>query len=85
MNWIATNIRFPKDEYMELKLISAKKRESLSSLVRGAVKKTVLKKSRPNPKEVMAKLDRISKIISKSVPKNWDTVKVIREMRRNGT
>ena len=85
MNWIATNIRFPKDEYMELKMISAKKRESLSSLVRGAVKKTILKKTRPSPKEIKAKLDKISKIIGKSVPKDWDTVKVIREMRRHGS
>lgn len=85
MNWIATNIRFPEDEYMQLKLISAQKRESLSSLVRNAVKKTVLKKTKPNAKKIMAKVDRISKALSKSIPENWDTVKVIREMRRHGS
>lgn len=81
MNWITTNIRFPEDLYMELKMISAQKRESMSSLVRQAVKNSVLKDVKPSFSETIARLDRIAKIISKKTGKSWDSTKAIREMR----
>ena len=34
MNWITTNIRFPEDLYMELKIEAAKRRISLAALIR---------------------------------------------------
>lgn len=34
MNWIATNIRFPEDLYMRLKIEAARRRKSVASIVR---------------------------------------------------
>ena len=50
-----------------------------------AVKKIVLKKTKLSPKEIMTRVDKLAKIVGKSVPKDWDTVKVIREMRCHGS
>ena len=37
MNWITTNIRFPEEEYMELKMEAAKKRKSVAAIIRERV------------------------------------------------
>lgn len=37
MNWITTNIRFPEDLYMELKMAAARKRTSVASVIRERV------------------------------------------------
>lgn len=39
MNWITTNIRFPEEMYMGLKLEAAKQRKSVASLIREKVQK----------------------------------------------
>ena len=85
MNWITTNIRFSEDEYMRLKLFSAKKRISLSAIVRQAVKKVALGQRGSSKVEAMRKLDRVAEIISKRVGKNWDSTKALREIRYHGT
>lgn len=63
MNWITTNIRFPEDMYMELKMEAARKRKSVAGLIREKVgKKSVA--SRRNPEEVkkiMAQMRRMAK------------------------
>lgn len=34
MNWVTTNVRFPKDQYLMLKLEAAQNRKSFSALLR---------------------------------------------------
>jgi len=37
MNWITTNIRFPEDAYMELKIEAAQRRTSVAEIIRERV------------------------------------------------
>jgi hypothetical protein len=62
VNWIATNIRFPEDQYMELKMEAARRRKSLAALVRGQVPtmRTPQKKTL-NVEKIMRKFDRLAK------------------------
>lgn len=39
MNWVTTNIRFPEDMYMKLKIEAAQKRKSVASLIREKIQK----------------------------------------------
>lgn len=48
MNWITTNIRFPEDIYMELKIEAAKRRISLAAVVRERVERALRKKNKKN-------------------------------------
>ena len=50
MNWITTNIRFPEDLYMELKMEAARRRKSVASVVR---EKLAKKKPKPVEPELM--------------------------------
>lgn len=81
MDWIATNIRFPQDDYIKLKILSAKRRVSLSFLVRQAVKKIVLGEGKISEKHVFEKLDKVAKIIGKKTGKDWNSIKALREVR----
>ena len=67
MKWIATNIRFPEDMYMDLKIEAAKKRVSLAKLVREKVtkKKKVKKKSTKKVETIMKELDRLATQVAK--------------------
>lgn len=81
MNWITTNIRFSQDEYMKLKLLSVKRRTSLSALVREAVKQVDTISHIDNQNEILSDLGKIAKTVGKKTKKNWDTVKVLRNIR----
>ena len=91
MNWIATNIRFPEDQYMKLKHKAFKERKSLASVVREAAFKTIKDKSTSSMesekdrekkvKEFMKDIEKIAKENSKYVPKGFDSVKALREIR----
>lgn len=64
MNWITTNIRFPEDLYMELKMEALKRRESVAGLVRKAVEKIIYKEKQENKKrgeKLLKEIDRIAK------------------------
>jgi len=39
MSWITTNIRFPEEMYMGLKIEAAKQRKSVASLIREKIQK----------------------------------------------
>jgi len=68
--WIATNIRFPEDLYMELKLEAAKNRISVAKLVRQKVSQKIVYKD--NTKELNNKLkvmDALAKEIDQQNPK----------------
>ena len=59
MNWITTNIRFPEDQYMELKLEAARLRKSIAQIVRERVarKKTSKKK---NVKKLLKEMEKLA-------------------------
>lgn len=60
MNWIATNIRFPEDLYMELRMEAAKTRKSIAELIRERVaKKRTPKKA--DVEKMMKDLDKFAK------------------------
>lgn len=67
MDWISTNIRFPKEEYMELKIEAARLRKSLAALIRERViKKKRIK--RTNIEKELRKLDKLAKENSRQNP-----------------
>lgn len=81
MKWIATNIRFPEDMYMELKLEAAKKRKSVAAIVRNKmVKKMAGAPKKPDVEAEMKALDRLAKANSKYM-KGIDLTKALIEMR----
>lgn len=91
MDWITTNIRFPEDQYMKLKLKAAKERKSMAAVIREATKQTVSGNEIPSTeneaekekrvKKFMRDLDKLAEENSKYVPKGFDSVKALREIR----
>lgn len=86
MNWIATNIRFPEDQYMKLKQKAVMERKSLAKVIREAADKAIKpeknqKMSEKEVKKFMREVDKLAEEISKEVPKNFDSVKALREIR----
>lgn len=87
MNWIATNIRFPEDQYMKLKMKAAKERRSVAAVIREATDKIVEVKFQENKsaREKKAKklMDQIRKIARENAKytKGFDSVKALREIR----
>ncbi len=85
MNWVATNIRFPEEEYQKLKMKAARERKSLAAVIREAVNQVVhlpetekVKKTRAQ--KIMAEVRRIAKDNAKYT-KGFDSVKALREIR----
>lgn len=81
MKWIATNIRFPEDMYMELKLEAAKNRKSVAEVVREKV--TNKKVSAPTSAYVEAKMRELDKLATRIAKQNpgLDLTKALIEMR----
>lgn len=79
MNWITTNIRFPEELYMELKMEAAVQRKSFAELVRErvAVKKDLKKES---VEIFMGKMDKFARKMAKKY-KGKDFSKGLIEMR----
>ena len=83
MNWITTNIRFPEDMYMDLKMEAAKKRKSVAEIVRQKVskKKTQSKSKKANVEKIMYDLDKLARENDKYVPKGKNFSDLLIEMR----
>ena len=85
MSYMRTVIGFREEEYGFLKENAAKKRQSLASLVREAVRDKMDQTKGRSPEEVekiLAQTIRHAKATSKYL-KGVDGVKIIREMRDN--
>jgi len=80
MKWITTNIRFPEDMYMELKLEAARKRTSVSGLVRERVKTKKRSKAKKSTEQILKELKEIAKMNDKENPNISFSEKLI-EMR----
>ncbi len=77
MNTIATNIRFPADEYRELKLLAFAQNQSTASLIRQAV--SFYKKQKLSAKLQISLAERLKKISLKiDVP----VLELVKEGRR---
>lgn len=81
MNYVTTNIRLPEESYLKLKEEAAKRRKSLSAVIR---EKLGAKNARSESEveQFMNELDVMAKSLGKKL-KNFDSVKAIREMREN--
>ena len=79
MHTVATNIRFPKDDYEELRLLAFQNKTSIASLVNAAVKEYKFKRLAVSRKSRLSLFDTISKSRLKSAV---STVKLAKEGRR---
>ena len=85
MNWIATNIRFPEDQYMKLKQKAVKERKSLARVIREAVsgelERDVIQKEKKNKTETF--IEEVEKVARQNAKytKGFDSVRVLREIR----
>lgn len=84
-NFVTTNIRIPEDDYLRLKDEAARKRTSLSSVIRdkiGSKPKAGSKeeRSKEEVERIMAQTRSFAKRNAKKL-KGFDVVKALREMR----
>ncbi|OGM12515.1 hypothetical protein A2V80_01505 [Candidatus Woesebacteria bacterium RBG_16_39_8b] len=80
MKWITTNIRFPEDMYMDLKLEAVKKRKSVAQVVREKVNKKKTASKKIDFGKIMREIEELAKENAKYL-NGLDTTKIIREMR----
>lgn len=82
MNWIATNIRFPEDQYIRLKIKAARERRSVADVIRESVGKAAIKKvtKSTTTKDFMKEIEKVAKENAKYT-KGFDSVKALREIR----
>lgn len=78
MNYVTTNIRFPEDVYLALKEEAAKKRASLSAIVREKVGGQG--KARRNASQLGRLLDETASQLGRKL-RGFDSVSAIRQMR----
>lgn len=64
MNWITTNIRFPEDVYMDLKMEAARERKSVAEVIREKVA-TKMRVKKPDTEKFMREMDRFAKKMAK--------------------
>ena len=78
MNYVTTNLRFPKEEYENLRRIAFSEKKSIASIIRDAIRK--YKKTNLNIRVQKMKLYRL---MSKSRIKiNTSTVELVKEGRK---
>lgn len=83
MNWITTNIRFPEDMYMDLKMKALKKRQSVAHLVRKAVESAIRQEDtdrKIQAKKLIKEMDQFAKRMAKAT-KGRSLSKALIEMR----
>lgn len=83
MSYITTNIRFEEEEYHRLKAEAAKKRKSLSAIVREKVKTKKKNRTKKETEKLLAETQKIAKRNAKYL-KGWNSVNALREIRYHG-
>ncbi|MBI2442862.1 MAG: hypothetical protein HYV40_03055 [Candidatus Levybacteria bacterium] len=78
MNFVTTNIRLPEDTYLELKAEAAKKRKTLSAIIRE--KLHVGKPKEKSPEEILQQIRKHAAENTKYL-KGFDSLKALREIR----
>lgn len=79
MNYVTTNIRISEEDYLKLKAEAAKKRKSLSAVIRERLSGDIKLQSN-NAKNVLERLNNLAKRDAQDF-KDIDGVSIIREMR----
>lgn len=83
MNYVTTNIRLPEDTYLQLKAEAAKKRKTLSAIIRerlGLQKETA---SKERVASIMQDISTSGAKLGKKL-RGIDSVQIFREMRYKG-
>lgn len=80
MAYVTTNIRFEEEDYLRLKTEAAKRRMSLSAIVREKIKNKTQKTSKAKGSKLMEEIRKIAKENAK-VTVGFDSVKALREIR----
>ena len=80
-NYVTTNIRIPEDDYLRLKAEAAKRRKSLSAIVRERLRGKASRKI--SPEQLMKRIEKHARENAKYT-KGFDSVKAIREIRYEG-
>ncbi len=83
MNYVTTNIRIPEADYLRLKAVAAKKRTSLSAVIREKIKADSPKRTPEEVAAMMNDLDNLARKNSKKL-KGWNSLKALREIRYHG-
>lgn len=80
MGYVTTNIRLEEEDYLRLKTEAAKKRKSLSAVIRERI---APKKKAPSKTDVAKFMARIRKHAAENAKylKGWDSLKALREIR----
>jgi len=87
MNWIATNIRFPREQYMKLKIKAAEERKSVAAVIREAASQVTESENqdqiskRKKAKKLIADFRKLAKSNAKYVKKGFDFTKALRGIR----
>ncbi|OGG13444.1 hypothetical protein A3D77_05115 [Candidatus Gottesmanbacteria bacterium RIFCSPHIGHO2_02_FULL_39_11] len=79
MNWVTTNIRFPEDQYMELKMEAARLRKSVSEIIRQKVSYRPKRTAKEN-KKFITEMNAFAKKMAK-LTKGKSISKALIEMR----
>ncbi len=82
MNYVTTNIRLEEEDYLRLKAEAAKRRMSLSAIVREKVKGKKQVTSKAKVSRLMEEIRKIAQENAK-VTVGFDSVKALREIRYN--
>lgn len=82
MNYVTTNIRISEEDYLRLKAEAAKKRQSLSGVIRSKLK--VKEPKKLSPEQLMKRIEKHARENAKYHIAGVDSVKIFREMRYKG-
>jgi len=80
MNWITTNIRFPEDDYMELKMTAAMSRKSIAEIVRERVRSNKQDIQKEKSIKLLQEMQEVAKENAK-IMKGKSLSKLLIEMR----
>ncbi len=79
--YVTTNIRIPEEDYLRLKEVAAKKRKSLSAVIREQLKGKST--SMISAEQLLKRIEKHARENAKYT-KGFDSVKAIREIRYEG-
>lgn len=79
-NYVTTNIRISEEDYLRLKAEAARKRQSLSAVVREKIGEKEKTRSKEEVAKFMAEIKKLGRENAKYT-KGFDSVKALREIR----
>jgi len=80
MQTVATNIRFPKQDYEELRSLAFQEKTSIASLVNAAIKDYKLKRLASDRKQRLALFEKMK---NSRIKINFSTIDLVHEGRRS--